>query len=239
MDKNTLFRGNRAKDYDKFELAIPHHRRFEATVGKVVAMATQEQFCRTKREVQIAECGVGTGYTLNAVKKATRNLKGIERLFAVDNSQEMVEIVREQTKNPRIRIVREDFLNFLVDLTMRGERIDCIYSAYTIHNIPPERQRSIFLAIFHKLEPGGFFIDADILAHSNHQIQKIEFEEQLRRFKKHLPPELAEEWIAHYQEDAKNYFKLDELIEILRKIGFFVDIVFREKLEAIIIAKKE
>lgn len=239
MNKNALFSGDKAKEYDKFKLAIPHHRRFQATVGKVVAMVAHDRFCRTRNGMQIAECGVGTGCTLNAVKKATRNLKGIERLFAVDANQEMAEIVRGNTKNPKIRVVREDFLNFLVDMAMAGERIDGVYSAYTIHNIPPERQESIFLAIFHKLDLGGFFVDADILAHSNPQIQKIEFEEQLQRFKKHLPPKLAEEWIDHYQKDAQNYFKLDELIEILRKIGFVVDIVFREKLEAVILAKKE
>lgn len=236
--KDALFRGDRAKEYDKFELAVPHYRHFQATVGRLVEMVAQESTNKTRKRITIAECGVGTGNTLEAVTKTTHKLRKIKQLFAVDASPEMIEIAIRRVKNPKVIAVREDFLKFLIDRTRSDQHLDCIYSAYTIHNLRQEQQLSIFRGIFEKLNKGGYFIDADLLAHPNAQIQKSDFEWQLRMFKKHLHPKLAEEWIEHYREDAKRYFKLEELIDILREIGFQIDVVFREKLEAIIIAKK-
>ncbi len=218
--KDALFHGKKAREYDDFGKIIPHHDAFQRKVADLVQ----------QEKGDVAELGVGTGITLSFV--LDKMPPCIRSLHAIDRSPEMAEIVRGRFSNPKLTVESADALDYLSD-----RRFDTIYAAYVIHNLPKEAQEEIFSLIFRSLSKGGAFVDGDLFSYSDRMVQKRVFEWQLELCKK-LPSPLNEEWVAHYQADAPNYFMLQEAVSLLTKIGFVADVHFREGLEAVILARK-
>jgi len=218
--KDALFHGRKAREYDDFGKIIPHHDAFQRKVADLV--------CQEKGDV--LELGVGTGITLSFVLE---NLPpGIRKLWALDRSPEMVDIVRRSFHDPKLTVGAFDALDYLTVRTF-----DTVYAAYVIHNMPKETQEEIFTLIFRNLCKGGAFVDGDIFAYQDRMVQERVFAWQLELCTK-LPSPLDKEWIAHYEADAPNYFTLGEAVSLLTKIGFIADVHFREGLEAVILARK-
>ncbi len=216
--KDALFHGKKAREYDDFGKAIPHHDAFQRKVADLVQ----------REKGDIAELGVGTGITLSFVLE-----KELDRsLHAIDRSPEMADIVRGRFAHPKLTVEAADARDFL-----RGRRFDTVYAAYVIHNMPKDTQEEIFSLIFSSLGSGGAFVDGDIFAYSDKMVQERVFAWQLELCKK-LPSPLSEEWVAHYNADAPNYFTLQEAVSLLIRIGFIADVHFREGLEAVILARK-
>jgi hypothetical protein len=92
--------------------------------------------------------------------------------------------------------------------------------------------------IFESLKSGGCFIDGDIFAYADSKIQRRVFEWQVSMYGKKVPSPHKEEWIAHIIADQKIYFILEQAVSLLEKIGFAVEVMFREKLEVVLLAKK-
>jgi len=233
--KDRVFQCKDPKDYEVFSLAIPHHDEFQRKTAEVVSQNIGKPDAGSGRECALCEIGPGTGVTLSFLLQQTNNLQGINYLDAVDNSSEMIRILKSNYADPRIRIIEADILDFLGSCT---EYYDGIYSAYTIHNLEQEMQKEIFRGVFKSLKSGGCFVDGDIFAYADKEAQKRVFEWQIGMYEKHVPSPQKEEWIAHVLADSRIYFVLKEAVAILRRIGFEVEVVFREKLEAVILARK-
>lgn len=236
LGKDGLFHGARAHEYDDFGKAIPHHDTFQREVAQVVRERVHGTVVGG-RGAMVAELGVGTGITLSFVIEETRGLRGIQRLFAIDPSAEMVRMVGADFKSLKIETAVAGILDYL-QIQPPGRDFDIIYSAFTIHNMPQEEQMEIFSRIYRNLGSGGAFVDGDIFAYDDPAVQAQVFEWYLERFRSELPGPLRGEWIAHYHADAPNYFTLMQALSLLTRAGFEVSVRFREKLEAVILATK-
>src|SRR5208283_651117 len=188
MQKDNLFHGKKAREYDDFGKAIPHHDAFQRKVADLVH----------QEKGDVAELGVGTGITLSFVLE---NMPpSIRSLHAIDRSPEMADIVRGRFDNPKLTVESADALDYLWD-----RRFDTIYAAYVIHNMPKDAQEILFALIFDTLDKGGAFVDGDLFSYSDPMVQKRVFDWQLELCRKLRSP-LDEEWVAHYEADAPNYF---------------------------------
>ncbi len=234
-DKDALFKGSQAKEYALFNRAVPHHDDFQRTVGRLVNSSIIRPAAAKGKKATLAEGGIGTGCTLSMVLDETGMLAGVERLYAVDVSPAMVDICRRDFAIPQIEFVTADLLSFFGG---SAPTLDGAYSAYTIHNLPQVDQVPIFKAIYAKLKPGGCFVDGDLLAYQDPELQRSVFQWQQDMVRKNLPPELAEQWIDHYNQDALRYFTAEQLLSVLSGIGFTARVEYREKLEAVILARK-
>ncbi len=234
-DKDALFKGEQAKEYALFNRAVPHHDDFQRTVGRLVNSSIVRPAVMRGKKATLAEGGIGIGCSLAMVLDETGGLAGVERLYAIDASPAMVDICRSTFAVPQIEFVTADLLSFLEG---PAPLLEGLYSAYTIHNMSQADQILIFKAIYAKLKPGGCFVDGDLLAYSDPEAQKRTFQWQLEMVVKELPSELAASWIDHYNEDAPRYFTVEQLLSILSGIGFKASLEYREKLEAVILARK-
>lgn len=185
--------------------------------------------------LEVAELGVGTGKTLGFLAEKKAYFESIYRLYAVDSSAEMVATTASRFRCRNVIPVHESFESFL---RKKQDSLDICYSAYTIHNLSRELQVEAFRAISNAIRIGGYFIDGDLFAEYDSERQKKLFKWQIGMFKKHLPKKLRDEWIAHYTADSNCYLTLDETIRLLQAFGFSSEIIFRQKLEGVIVAKK-
>ena len=185
--------------------------------------------------LEVAELGVGTGKTLGFLAEKKAHFESIHRLYAVDSSAEMVATTASRFSCRNVIPVHESFESFLAK---KNDSLDICYSAYTIHNLRRELQVEAFRAISAAIKVGGYFIDGDLFAEYDSARQKRLFKWQIGMFKKHLPKQLRDEWIAHYTADSNCYLTLEETIRLLQAFGFSSEIIFRQKLEGIIVAKK-
>jgi SAM-dependent methyltransferase len=158
----------------------------------------------------------------------------VERIYAVDASPAMIDICKRDFDIPQLEFVTAGLRSFFE----ASAQLDGVYSAYTIHNMAQEDQVTIFKAIYARLRPGGCFVDGDLLAYSDPELQRITFQWQQEMVRKELPHDLAEQWIDHYNQDTPRYFTVEQLLSILSSIGFDAKLEYREKLEAVILARK-
>jgi SAM-dependent methyltransferase len=234
-DKNNVFRQENAKKYHLTTLAITHHDSFQRKVAQVVLAEVVEPARRMKKEANLCELGVGTGVSLSFLLQETSNLQGVNRLYAVDISPAMIEEAKKEIDQSKVDYINEDAVDFLPNI----RRLDGIYSVYTIHNLIQEKQKRIFEMIFDSLKKEGCFIYGDLLAYSDSKDQRKAFDWLISRFENTLPSPQREQWIRHIHEDQENYFTLEKVVSFLESIGFKVQVLFREKLEAILLAKKD
>ncbi len=234
-DKDALFTGRLAKEYDLFPRAVPHHDEFQRTIGRFVNEVIVKPAKREGLGAIIAECGPGTGLTLSMVSAETNGFEGIDRVYAVDKSPAMIRLCSRRFSNPKIEFVTLDFIRFLDTL---DARLDGVYSAYVLHNLAHKSQVAIFKAIHDRLRQGGHFVNGDMFAYSNPAMEKMQFEWRLERFRRELPPKLAAYWISHSHRDSTRYFTLEGLYPILADIGFETSLVYRNEMEGVIVAKK-
>jgi len=228
-DKDQVFKGKKAKEYEQFQKAVPHHDQFQNTIRALVG----EELSGLNQ--RLCEIGVGTGVTLSLVWNDPKIRKSIGRLFAVDISSDMIRLARDQHHDPLISFVNQDILDFLGD---PKNAFNGFYSAYTIHNSPHEIQTRIYKRVYGSLLGGGFFVHGDLFGESDPDEHKKILDWQISMFKRHLDSPQREDWVEHYYADQKNYFTLDQALELLKRIGFSVEVRFREKFEAVILARK-
>jgi tRNA (cmo5U34)-methyltransferase len=234
-DKDVVFKGEKAKEYSQFQKAVPHHKRFYMKVGQLVGDEVKDGLQKKKGGVVVCDVGVGIGLSLSNVWNQPNIQDKISRLFAVDISAEMIEQAREQFDDPKIIFINQNILDFLDN---PGIVFDGFYSACTIHNYSHNVQEEIYRRIFKSLRRDGFFVNGDLFSYTDPKIHKRIFEWYISMCNKHLTSPQREDWIEHYHADQKNYFTLEQGVYLLGEIGFKVKVMFREKLETVILAKK-
>lgn len=225
-----IYRGGSASRFHLAKKALPHHDLFQEEVAK---QATEKLDGKTV----LIEIGVGTGETTDAIMRMC-NPKEIGALYLVEREVDLLRQIPLEQYREQCNAIVSYFRNFADSMDHCVP--DVVYSALTIHNMSHEQQIALFRKIHERLAKGGRFVDGDVVAYEDPRQQEAAFDCQMERFREHLPPKLAEQWISHYikDRDEVGHVKVSDLVRILSEIGFSAKVTFREGLEAVIVADK-
>jgi len=113
------------------------------------------------------DLGVGTGFFSYAILKRFPN----SRVIALDGAASMIEMAQGRLgpMADRVDFRTGDFRN-LSEL-LRGERGDLVYSAYALHHLTAPEKISVVSEIVKFLNPGGWFLNADLIIGHDAQIE--------------------------------------------------------------------
>lgn len=235
------FQGRLGEEYALFSLACPHFDTLQETIKKEIS---QKYDCSKKEIIRVLEIGCGSGYTTKKILSADKRIT----ILAIDNEQVMLgqanELLHSYVENKKLKLIHEDALNYLREIP--SQSIDTVVSAFTLHNFKREYRNNVLTEIYRILTEEGLFINGDKYALDNKFKHKQNLEWQLKQFEKKFSevnrPDLISEWTKHYLEDDKSEVIMTEsnFKNELTKIGFKnIKLVYREKMEAILIAIKK
>lgn len=208
----------------------PHHDFFQQCVADIVT-----EHC-VGTDARVIELGTGTGASTETVLKANSSI----RIVGVDSSKKRLERakVRLQSDSDRVELINQDFEAFAS--TIPENSIDCIFTAFSLHNLPLEQRHSVLMTIASKLKHGGVFVDGDKHGFENPDVNQTIFNQQISLIRNNFStqPEMRDLWEDHYRED----FEIDEPREaykrFLESIGFEVSFRLEYGLEVVVEGKK-
>ncbi|MCB2228995.1 MAG: class I SAM-dependent methyltransferase [Desulfarculaceae bacterium] len=136
---------------------IPCFQDFYGTIARLVPGGSE-------REPAVLDLGAGTGL-VSAVVKAAR--PGC-RILAVDESAGMLQRLEERFAGDEQ--VSTMVLDYGTGILPGGW--DLIVSALSIHHLDDPSKKRLFARLFDRLEPGGWFINADLVQGSSQEVER-------------------------------------------------------------------
>jgi ubiquinone/menaquinone biosynthesis C-methylase UbiE len=118
-------------------------------------------FTRRGREVErVLDVGAGDG----AMSELMRSLYPRAQAVLVDFSEPMLARVQRRLGDGGWRAVRADLSSPGWREELPEGSYDAAVSSYAIHHLTAERKRALFAELFALLEPGGMFVNVDVVA---------------------------------------------------------------------------
>lgn len=111
-------------------------------------------------ELSVLDLGVGTGFFTQRLLATFPNA----RVIAIDGAEAMIEVARERLgpQADRVDFRIGDFRQ-LDRLLSPGETGQVVISAYALHHVDAEAKTDIVRRCGEFLEPGGWFLNADLI----------------------------------------------------------------------------
>jgi tRNA (cmo5U34)-methyltransferase len=109
------------------------------------------------------------------------------------------------------------------------EKYDVIVSSLALHHLVTDEDKKEFYTKIHEaLNPGGVFLNADVILGSNDYLQELYLEKWKEFMNLHVSvKEIEEKWIPA-AEDEDHPAKLVDQLDWLRDIGFSdVDVIWK------------
>ena len=123
---------------------------------------------------RVLDLGCGDGRLLDLVLAARPDAA---EGFGIDNSQPMIALARTRfADDARVQIVEHDLVHGLPSVG----RFDAIVSGFAIHHLTHERKRSLFAEVVDRLEPGGGFVNIEVVACATPELHE-EFNRRIGR----------------------------------------------------------
>ena len=236
------------KEYDAIvRLTCPHFNELQDTVRdsieEYLQSATRAPIMRPSimNVINVLELGVGTGETTRRIS----TLRGPVMVFAVDNSQEMLEIARRniERRNPwnivtgRVILLQADALDYLK--AVPAGTVHVFASAFTLHNFDADYRSAVLEEICRTLRPGGLFVNADKYACDDAKQHEKTLRWQLalteKKFDEINRPDLKKAALEHFKQDngRRRLMREGKSKREMARLGFEkIKTVYREKMEA-------
>lgn len=240
MEKKRFW-GEVGKTYDLITEAIPHYKRMQNKIWKLL----KEQLVHNKaKTIPVLELWCGTGYTSKIILDTDPRIK----LRAIDNEESMLKQAEEKLAkyviSDRVKFIKWDILEVL--LNQRWNKYAAVVSAETIHNIDRSKRSRLYNDILYALDYSWIFINCDKYAIDDEKKHAASLARQIDKFIK-MPSdkrsnELKLSWISHYLRDNKKdlIMKEKEAINDLEQEWFlYIQVEFREQMEAILTAYRK
>jgi ubiquinone/menaquinone biosynthesis C-methylase UbiE len=153
----------RAASYDA-DMEIMHPNR-----AKMVQIALDVLPFSLEQPLRALDLGVGTGYF---AERFLRRHSGAQ-IWAVDGAAAMVDLARARLGPlaERVQFVVGDFQD-LSRLLPEGETFDVVFSSYALHHLGRNDKEAVVRQARERLKPGGWFLNADILAADSPAIEQ-------------------------------------------------------------------
>jgi len=137
--------------------------------AKMVQVALDVFPFSPERQLRALDLGVGTGYF--AEKFLRRHPDA--QVLAIDGAAAMVDLARTRLGPlaERVHFIVGDFRD-LPRLLSEGESFDVVFSSYALHHLHRQDKQVVVRQVWERLEPGGWFLNADILVAESPEIEQ-------------------------------------------------------------------
>src|SRR5262245_46452363 len=213
--------GIRIADYDEsIRTFIPDYEEMLDTAAATVATLG-------KRRPDVVDLGTGSGALASRVVRACRDA----RVVGIDADAGVLDMAQKRLKE-RLRSMTGNFLELALP------RCDVITASFSLHHIATSKAKAaLYQRCFNALKPKGVFVNADCCLNANPILQARDRAAWHRHLAHSYGRAGAERYLrAWAKEDF--YFGLETERELLSRVGFRVDVVWRRNSFAVIAATK-
>jgi trans-aconitate methyltransferase len=214
----------RVAEYDrKIQTFIPYYREMLS----VAAGALQPRLTSPL----IVDLGTGTG----ALAKLCLEAVPAGRLTGLDTDSEMLAVAAQRlrvTQRPSVELKKKSFTRGTLP------RANYITAAFSLHHI---KTRGLKVRLYQRcieaLHAGGALVSVDCMPPSQPDLHESAMQAWIRHLEGHYSSRDANGHLSAWAKEDR-YFPLDQEVEMLRSVGFKVEIVWRRESFAVIRATK-
>lgn len=208
-------------EYDaRIRTFIPDYELLHGAVVEALRAVT-----RRRARPTIVELGIGTGALLARCLDASP----AARLVGVDEDAAMLAAAQARIGD-RLRTRQGSFES--IDLPAA----DAIVACLALHHVPPgARRQRLFRRLRAALRPGGVLINADCFPASDSRIASVDRAAWVTHLERTYPAQDVRGFFRRWAAED-HYVPLTAETAALERAGFGVDIVFRRRAFAVIVA---
>jgi ubiquinone/menaquinone biosynthesis C-methylase UbiE len=223
------------EEYDLYGKVYPYHDELQQAIPDTLEKYFENQNTSSLRFLDI---GAGYGFTTKLVAEKFPQAHFILNEFDRELLAKSDEYLKTFSIEKLIGDV-EDVIKKVPD-----QSLDAVYSAWVLHNFPPNKRAIVMKEIARVLKSGGVFVGLDKVGNINEQRTKdlvqtiIELEPFVSRYNR---PDLYLEWIKHElrDEEPDRIFTDDENEQYFRENGFTWEYVLHILFDKVFIAIKK
>jgi tRNA (cmo5U34)-methyltransferase len=184
---------------------VPYYREMFEILVSMLPFAGERAF-------SVIDLGAGTGTISYMVKKAFP----AARITCMDIAPQMLEMARKKLAG--FKDIEYELAD-LADYKFKG-KYDSVVSSLALHHLEPDENKSAFYRrLYSALNPGGVFLNADIITADDEKTQETYLKKWGEFVLSNLPKEDMQENLKRYhREDRPN--KLNTELDWLKKAGF-------------------
>lgn len=214
-DKVKVHFEEEAAEFDELILKlIPHY-------GEMIDALINSIPYDKEDSVKVMDLGCGTGTITKSLKDKFNNAN----ITCLDLAKNMIEMAKIKLNDYNdITYITGDFYHFKFP-----EKYDVILSSLALHHLETDDDKKQFYKkIYGALNPGGIFINADVVLGANDYLQTLYLEKWKEFMNKSVEmKEIEEKWIPAAEEEDHPATLIDQL-DWLRDIGFKdVDVIWK------------
>ena len=224
MDRIKNHFEQEAKEYDMIiQKIIPYYDQMVEALVSVIPFSKESGF-------SIIDLGCGTG----TISKSVKNEFPDVDITCVDISGNMLDIAKNKIGG-NVNCIQVDFNNFIFP-----QHYDLIVSSLALHHLENDSDKLEFYRKIHaSLNPGGVFINIDVVLGSDDFIQEL----YIKKWREFMEESISAEeidlkWLLkYYAEDRPT--KLTTHLNMLEKCCFTnIDVIYKYYDLAVFTAKK-
>jgi len=213
-----------AKEYDKIiQKIIPYYNQMVEALVSVIPFEKDSVF-------SAIDLGCGTG----TISKSVKNIFPNVNITCVDISGNMLEIAKNKIGGT-VNCIQADFNSFNFP-----QKYDLVVSSLALHHLENDSDKMEFYRKIHtSLNPGGVFINIDVVLGSDDFIQKMYIKKWREFMEKSISAEEIErKWLPNYYAEDRPA-KLTTHLNMLGVCGFIdVDVICKYYDVVVYMAKK-
>jgi SAM-dependent methyltransferase len=218
MNRGNRFAGVLGENHDIVELCFP-----EMPLRRRVAELVREYLAPQGGRGLVFEAGCCTGMFSACLLEANPDIE------LVLNDEEETVLARAHA---RVRPFRPHKLTCYQDDVLvalcyyaaeRPGEIKAFTSYQTLYNLERQHRVKVLKAVARAMQPGGLFIQGDLVLSNDRHQALFEIGNQLQDFALlliHRKRKMFEEWVKHFSGDIPNLWTLAEWEEALTEAGF-------------------
>lgn len=199
---------------------IPHYKELIDAAAEAVDAAALTS-------PAVVDLGTGSGALAAAILK----VRPKARLIGIDADASMLSAAQRRLRG-RIDTIEDDF-----ELA-RIPRCDVVSASFSLHHVDTGRRKAaLYKRCFAALRDGGMLVSADCFLAMSGKLRKRHREAWLQHLQKKYSRKKAEQFLRTWaKEDV--YFTLDREHELLKDVGFSVEVTWRQDSFAVVVGLK-
>lgn len=223
------------EEYDLFGKVFPHHDDLQNAIPNELG----KHFSGNNGEnLTFLDIGAGYGFTTKLVAKVFPKAKFIVNEYDAELISRADAYLADYNYEKQIGDIEE------IIIQIPDASIDGVYTAWVIHNFPPEKREIIYQQISRVLKPGGVFVALEKVGNAGEQRTKdvaqaiLDLEPFISKYNR---PDLFLEWVKHdlRDEEPELLFSDDENEKYLKDNGLTWKYVMHILLVKVIVAIKQ
>lgn len=229
------FSDSLVEEYDLFGKVFPFHDDLQ----KAIPYSLKEHFKdASDSSLVFLDIGAGYGFTTKLVAEVFPKAKFIVNEYDEELLSRADVYLQQYNYEKKVGDIEE-----IIKQIPTGS-LDAVYTAWVLHNFPPEKREVIFKEIYRVLNPGGIFVALEKVGNVGPQRQRdlaqaiVDLEPFISKYNR---PDLFIEWVKHDLRDEESdlVFTDDENEKLLNSNGFDWGVIKHILLEKVIVATKK